>query len=364
MVAAAAVRMHTKNIGLGIAGDLETVDDVPPADLRPHLPAPTFVADRTGRSTVRFMRLAAGCALLAALTACALTGCTTGASPDASPTAAPLPATATCPPANSGGVNGSTPASDPAVNYLALGDSLTVGYQPSHGEDRTGGFVAAVLQDWRCRHPSAQLTNIACIGESTTAAISGAGSGCSYPEGSQLAAALASLHKSGGTGLITLTLGTGDVFGCTHGGINQSCVADGLHTLDANLTSIITQLRAAAPSARIVVLTCYNPLLATYAGDPDTPSTEPPKVASPTDAAQSTVMFDQLNRTLAEVATKTGARTADVSGAYAATDTTGTPLPVNVQRLCDWTWLCRVGDTHPNDAGYAAMARAVITATR
>ena len=74
-------------------------------------------------------------------------------------------------------------------------------------------------------------------------------------------------------------------------------------------------------------------------------------------------MFAQLNRSLAEVANKTGARIADVSGAFAATDTTGSPLPVNVQRLCDWTWLCRVGDTHPNDAGYAAMARAVIAAT-
>ena len=448
MLAAAALRVHTKNIGLGIGADVETVDDVPPSDRRPHLPQPKGAADRavwapplpgrprgaiggpaptrqarstalestivtqsdgtptrvrrsdhqcsqakasippTGRWQMRFravpgrgaappavlargigrdratpsrrlLRLVAGCGLVAALTAC-----TTGASPVASPTAAaPQPTTASCPAVTSGGASGSTPASDPAINYLALGDSLTVGYQPSHGEDRTGGFVGAVFQDWRCRRPGAQLTNLACIGESTTAAVTGAGSGCSYPEGSQLAAALASLHKGGGAGLVTLTLGTPDVFPCTHAGIDQSCVADRLHAFEVNLTSILTQLRAAAPSARLVVLTSYNPLLATYAGDPDTPSTDPPKLVSPQVATQSTEMFAQLNRTLAAVATKTGARVADVSGAFAATDTTGSPLPVNVQRLCDWTWLCRVGDTHPNDAGYAAMARAVIAAT-
>ncbi len=125
---------------------------------------------------------------------------------------------------------------------------------------------------------------------------------------------------------------------------------------------MLTQIRAAAPSARIVVLNLYNPLLAN-AGDPDAASTQPPQPASPQLASQSSDMFAQLNRTLATVAANTGARVADVSGAFATSDTTGSPLPVNVQRLCDWTWQCRTRDIHPNDAGYAAMARAVIAAT-
>jgi lysophospholipase L1-like esterase len=138
-------------------------------------------------------------------------------------------------------------------------------------------------------------------------------------------------------------------------------VANLLSTVEKNLTSMLTQIRAAAPSARIVVLNLYNPLLAS-AGDSDAASTQPPQPASPKLATQSSDMFAQLNRTLAGVAANTGARVADVSGAFAATDTTGSPVPVNVQRICDWTWQCRVALLLPNDAGYAAMARAVIAA--
>jgi lysophospholipase L1-like esterase len=272
---------------------------------------------------------------------------------------AAAPPSASCPPDTGGSVGTPAPASNTSTNYLALGDALTVDYQPGHGEDRTGGFVGAVLQDWRCRHPTAQLTNLACVEESTSGAVTGGGSGCHYPEGSQLAAALATL-RNGGAGLVTVTLGLEDASRCTHAaGIDQSCVANLLSTVEKNLTSMLTQIRAAAPSARIVILNLYNPLLAN-AGDPDAASTQPPQPASPQLATQSSDMFAQLNRTLATVAAKTGARVADVSGAFAATDTTGSPIPVNVQRLCDWTWQCRTGQGIPNDAGYAAIAHAVI----
>jgi lysophospholipase L1-like esterase len=303
------------------------------------------------------LRVAAGCALIAALAACTSVG-----TPAASPTSgAAAPATVSCPP-DTGGSGGTAAATTgTATNYLALGDALTVGLQPRRGEDRTGGFVGTVLQDWRCRHPTAQLTNLGCVEETISGAVTGRGSGCSYPEGSQLAAALATL-RNGGAGLVTVSLGLPDASRCTHVvPIDQSCVANLVSTVETNMTSMLTQLRAAAPSARIVVLNLYNPLLAS-AGDPDTASAQPPQPASPQLASQSTDMFAQLNRTLAAVAAKTGAHVADVSGAFAATDTTGNPVPVNVQRLCDWTWQCRTGQPIPNDAGHAGIARAVIAA--
>jgi lysophospholipase L1-like esterase len=306
--------------------------------------------------TCGFLRLAAGCALIAVVAACTSVGAPGTA---ATSGAAAAPATASCPPDAGGSVGTPAPASNTAMNYLALGDALTVDYQPGHGEDRTGGFVGAVLQDWRCRHPTAQLTNLACVEETTSGAVTGGASGCRHPEGSQLAAALATL-RNGGAGLVTVTLGLEDVSRCTHTGpIDPACVADLLDTVETNLTSMLAQIRAAAPSARIVILNLYNPLLAN-AGDPDAASTQPPQPASPQLATQSSDMFAQLNRTLATVAAKTGARVADVSGAFAATDTTGSPIPVNVQRLCDWTWQCRTGQGIPNDAGYAAIAHAVI----
>jgi hypothetical protein len=33
-------------------------------------------------------------------------------------------------------------------------------------------------------------------------------------------------------------------------------------------------------------------------------------------------------------------------------------LPLNVQRACEWTWMCLGGDIHPNNAGYGVIARA------
>ena len=35
-------------------------------------------------------------------------------------------------------------------------------------------------------------------------------------------------------------------------------------------------------------------------------------------------------------------------------------LPLNVQRACQWTWICDVGDIHANDAGYAVIAQAFV----
>jgi lysophospholipase L1-like esterase len=249
--------------------------------------------------------------------------------------------------------------SDTATGYLALGDSLTAGYQAGRVEDKAGGYVGTVLEAWRRRHPGARLTNLACFGDDTTAMLTGTGSACSYPEGSQLAAALASLREGGGTGLVTITMGVNDVYGCTVVGIDSTCLAYATRAVGTILKSMLAQIRAAAPSALIVALTYYNPLLATSDGTPEAPSTVPPRPADQQVITDSAQAFAALNRVITTAATAVGGKVADVAGAFAVSDTSGSPLPVNIQRLCDWTTLCRLGDAHPNDAGYAAMARAV-----
>jgi len=69
-----------------------------------------------------------------------------------------------------------------------------------------------------------------------------------------------------------------------------------------------------------------------------------------------------LNTEIAKAATPVAAKVADVAGAFATTTTTGSPQPTNVKRICAWTWMCQRQDIHANDAGYAAMARAVLAA--
>jgi lysophospholipase L1-like esterase len=302
-------------------------------------------------------------AVSAALVLAALAGCTSPSPSSEAPepvassaaTVAPtrngVPPTSNVPPGATG--------SEPATGYLALGDSLTAGFQAGRGEDKAGGYVGPVLEAWRRRHPDAQLTNLACFGDDTTAMLTGNGSTCSYPQGSQLAAALAALRQGTGIGLVTITMGVNDIYGCTVVGIDGTCIAYATRTVGTALRSMLAQIRAAAPAALIIALTYYNPLLATSSGTPEAPSTLPPQAASQQVATDSALAFAGLNRVITTAVTAVGGRVADVAGAFAVTDTSGSPLPVNIQRLCDWTSFCTVGDAHPTDAGYAAMARAV-----
>ena len=85
-------------------------------------------------------------------------------------------------------------------------------------------------------------------------------------------------------------------------------------------------------------------------------------------AVGSVLVLARVNAILSGAATAAAADTADVSAAFSTTDFTtqvtlpGVPgtVPLNVARVCQWTTMCTVGDFHPNDAGYAVVASAVI----
>ena len=299
-------------------------------------------------------RLAAVTAVLAAV-ALGLAGCSTAVPETAGPEG--ILATITTPPS----LLPSTPAPRPAETststapadgwYLALGDSLAAGMQPD-GDHKERGYAGPVLEGVRAKQPGTQLTNLGCSGETTTTMLRGGG--CSYPEGSQIAAAVAFLKANADkTRLVTLDIGANNVLDCVkNGSLDQACATRDTTAAGKELGQIAGQIREAAPKVPIVLLTYYNPLLAAWQKG------EQGKKF----AAQSQPLLGGLNEEITKAAKSVGAKVADVAGAFATNDTGGSPRPNNVARICDWTWMCSREDIHANDAGYAEMAKAVLAA--
>lgn len=240
--------------------------------------------------------------------------------------------------------------------YLALGDSLAAGYQPTTGDDKTGGYVGRVLAAVRTPDDKLQLRNLACSGE--TVATMADGGRCSYEAGSQLDEAQEFLHAHGrNTELITVTIGANDVQRCVSRSAGSSvmsvdpvCVAAGLTTVATRLPGILSALRQAAPQAQIVVTNYYNPFLAVWASDPQL-------------AQFSSVLQSRLNAAISGAAASSHASVADVAETFRSYDWTpvdGTGLPTNVALICRWTWMCTRTDIHANDDGYAEIADAVV----
>ena len=75
----------------------------------------------------------------------------------------------------------------PPQYYIALGDSLAAGFQP--GGDTNQGYAYDIYNTLHVTHPSLQLINLGCDGETTTSMIMGGCPGCrvtAYTTGSQL----------------------------------------------------------------------------------------------------------------------------------------------------------------------------------
>lgn len=240
--------------------------------------------------------------------------------------------------------------------YLALGDSLAAGYQPGRtpAVDLDGGYVGAVLEAEREDRPKTKLVNLACPGATSTTMVAGGGQ-CEYDEGTQMAQARQFLRAHGQhTRLITLTVGANDITPCLLETNIQGCALGVLRAYGPRLAGMVGTLRAAAPHARIVVTNYYNPFLALYFS---TNAQEQALVPLTTQLQQ------LLNATIAQ-ATGSNGSVADVATEFSSFDTTpvpflGTTAPRNVAVICAWTWMCAREDIHANDAGYAAIARAV-----
>src|SRR5439155_14733566 len=183
-----------------------------------------------------------------------------------------------------------------------------------------------------------QTVNMSCPGESTDTMING---GCFFtlpePEGagltlhtsysgSQLDAAVSFLrsHRHR-VGPVTVSIGgidAADVIGETCN-FDAACISrSGLRdSLGRGLDRILGAIHTAAPDTEIILVVFYNPF---SISNPGTDGLWRHNYASPErDAAR-----------------RNGARVADVSEI------------VNGARVCQLTFLCASGDSHPNDAGY------------
>lgn len=239
--------------------------------------------------------------------------------------------------------------------YMALGDSLSFGYQPNF--DFSSGFADDIVNDMRkaslsgpTQKPLTELVDYGCAGETTASMIDGTCAARFAHRGSytgaQLQAAVNFLkdsHHQGRVSPVTLEIGVNDVFNdfdpatCTAGPNANNDLA----TMDDNLTSIILPnlvdalgIPKGAQSGDLHMLNYYNP----YA-----------RVCP-----NAYTFLHILNDHLAADAAKFRISVIDVYDAFGGDSMTAA-------HICDYTWYCdpRFHDIHPTNLGYQVIAQAV-----
>jgi lysophospholipase L1-like esterase len=251
--------------------------------------------------------------------------------------------------------------------YVSVGDSYSVGYQPGVGA--TTGYAGYVTKKTHLT-----LANFGCGGATTTSIIDTVGcpdvlphtAGAHlYPTTTQAAAAEAFLtaHR-GHIGLITVSIGGNDVTACAAQANPLPCVSTAVTSIDQNVTTLATGLRAAAgPKVPLIGLTYPDVFLGTYVY-PTLPAT----AARLALASASVVAFKSLiNPALAKAYAAAAGAFVDVTaatGAYTPLTTTVTVAPYGtipraVARVCTLTWFCAVGNIHATNAGYGLIGKLV-----
>src|SRR6266545_4729776 len=155
--------------------------------------------------------------------------------------------------------------------------------------------------------------------------------------------------------LITIDIGGNDVNRCVSltAGIDQECFRQGLFTIAVNLLPTVLALRHAAPGAIIAGMTYYDTVLAAWLTGP----------AGQALAKQSIPLSHQFNGLLALIYRLGRFHVADVAAAFSTDDMTTlvNGIPLDVARICQWTWMCAPAplgpDIHANTAGYGVIAK-------
>lgn len=279
----------------------------------------------------------------------------------AEPSASDLPAT--FPP---------DPGAPAAQSYVSIGDSYAAGYQPTaprKGSTTRNGFAYQVVTDAKAKGYDYTLVNFGCSGATTVTilktpgcAAERLGPGATPYTQTQAAAAEAYLRSHRGTvGLITVSIGGNDITYC--GGVANptTCLTTALGTVEKNLKTLVTGLRAAAgPKVRIVGITYPDVLLGNSLSD---------DVTKKQTATLSVFAFRTLiNPALKDAYASVGARFVDVTeatGAYGSLDQkTMVPpygsIPVPVAKICMLTYFCEFQDIHPRTKGYSIIADLVV----
>jgi lysophospholipase L1-like esterase len=250
-------------------------------------------------------------------------------------------------------VSGHADAAGGTHYYLALGDSLARSAQPNG--DYQHGYAEQLLANLQQQDPSLQLVKLACGGATTTNMIYGSPDpSCAFPHRTQLAEAVAFLqaHRRF-VSLVTIDIGA--ELGECIARLDQACLDAMLPSVASNLATILSTLReAAGPGVPIVGMNYYDPFLVFWFNDP-------------TAAQIAEQMGVQGMDALRSVYDAAGVPVADVETAFSTTDWTLVDgIPLNVLRICQWTWQCippPLGpDIHANTAGYGVIAQAFLDA--
>ncbi|MDH6116804.1 lysophospholipase L1-like esterase [Kitasatospora sp. GAS204A] len=232
--------------------------------------------------------------------------------------------------------------------YLALGDSLSQGYQPGQG-NTDQGYVDDVYAGLRLTHPNLQLVKLGCTGETSVTMLNGGH--CAYAGfPSQLAAAedFLSTHQ-GQVAYLTINIGANDISACvTPTGVDSSCVPQAMRNVSTNLPLILSGLDAAAGGRAPVSvgMGTYDPVLAAWLSGP----------AGQAEAKASVPLTDAFNTVEAGAYQQAGYLVADVEQVWHTDDFSGAPVPLNVAEICGLTYMCTEQNLHPNPVGYAAIA--------
>jgi len=265
--------------------------------------------------------------------------------------------------------------------YLSLGDSLSVGFQPNSagvGRETSRGYADQLFALKRRSIANLKLYKLGCAGESSASMLgTGPTSHCQYTgdrrigysgrrKGSQIAAAEKFLREHRGqVAFVTIDIGANDVDSCAPGGVvNGACLTAGIAAIKKNVPKISKRLRAAAGrGVTIVGMTLYDPFLELYFN----PSSR--------GIAQASVgLAKQVNQSITDGHKRNGVtKVADVFTAFGTADTTlvsytgpltnnqPQQVPLGVERICKYTWMCvpkPVGpNIHANATGYGVIAK-------
>ena len=251
----------------------------------------------------------------------------------------------------------------PPRYYLSLGDSVAAGWQPDEagvGDYTRQGYTDVLFRRLQDDVPGLRHIKLGCPGETTVSLLTGDGSQCTYPSGSQLSQALDFVLKHPGeVVLITITIGVNDVLACPLEDPNvMECLQGKFAQIGANLLQILDPLRKmTGGQVPIIGMNYYNPFLA-YWIDEIGGVTGDQLAAQLNDLL---VLFN--NQVLAPIYGTFGIPVADVFTAFrTARWAIVGGMPVNVARICQLTWMC-VGepqgpDIHPNRLGHRVIASA------
>ncbi|HEX4162577.1 MAG TPA: hypothetical protein VHZ05_08770, partial [Acidimicrobiales bacterium] len=161
------------------------------------------------------------------------------------------------------------------------------------------------------------------------------------------------------------SIGGNDVVPCAKASNPITCVGTAVSTIKTNVTSIASQLRAAAgPKVPLIGSTYPDVILGIYVFPTNPGSTGAINLANLSVVAFKALVNPALSQSYA---TSLGAfvDVTKASGGYSSlkrtvhTNAYGT-IPVPVASVCTLTWFCQKGDIHPTNAGYTLIGKLMV----